>query len=224
MKKITAEELFNAGVHIGHKRQKVHPKAKKYIYTLNQGVSIIDVYKTAELLNSACEYISKLAREKKSLLIVATKRQAKGFIEGASERENLYYLTTKWIPGFLTNFSEMKKNLKKIKKMKDERDSGEWSKYPKHEQIKMEKKLNRIDLVYKHVENMTSLPDALFVVDIKRELNAVKEANSLSIPVVGICDTNANPSLVTYPIVANDDAPSSLEIIINAILTAFTQK
>lgn len=221
MKKITGEELFKAGAHIGHKRQKVHHKSKKYIHKYDRGVSIIDIYKTEELLHSAREYVTNLLKDKKTILVIGTKRQAKPILEKYLDDDNLFFLINKWIPGFLTNFSEMKKNLKNMTKMREEKESGEWKKYPKHEQVKMGKKLTRIENVYKSVENLKSLPNALFIIDAKRELNAINEARSLSIPTIAITDTNSDPSLVDYPIPANDDASSSLEIVIDSILDIY---
>ncbi|MGB9883551.1 MAG: 30S ribosomal protein S2 [Microgenomates group bacterium] len=215
------QELFDAGCHLGHKKNKIHPKAKKYIYTFEQGTSIIDLTKTAALLEKAKEFISQLAKEKKSLVVVATKKIASNLIGEICQTSNIAYINQKWPAGLLTNFETISKNIKKLKDMKKQKEDGEWKKFVKHEQIKLEKKLKKLEKFYGGIASLEKLPDALFIIDIKKEKNAVKEAKSMSIPIIAIVDTNVNPDQVDYPIPANDDSVSSIEYIVKEIVSAY---
>ncbi|MFQ5452541.1 MAG: 30S ribosomal protein S2, partial [Candidatus Paceibacterota bacterium] len=179
MKKVKPEELLSYGVHLGHKKQRVHPRARKFIHKIESGVSIIDLFQTAERLETACTIAKSLGKSKKVLLLVGTKRVARDVIRDAGQKHNLPYVSQKWVGGLLTNFAEISKNVKRIKDMRSEQDEGTWKKLPKHEQVALEKKLNRIASIYDGVVSMTELPDALFIVDIKKEKNAIMEARRL---------------------------------------------
>ena len=216
------ETLFKLGAHLGHRKNKVHPKAKKFIYKIENQVSIIDLTQTVSLLEKAKEYVNQLKKQKKSILFVGTKRSAATIINDLGEKNNLYYLTTKWPPGFLTNFEMfLKNNIQKMNKMREEKEKGKWQKFVKHEQIKLEKELRKIERVYQGVAAMKKVPDALFIVDIKRENNALDEAKKLNIPVIAIVDTNVNPDLVDYPIPANDDSVETVTYIIKEIVDSY---
>lgn len=215
------EELFNAGVHLGHKKNKIHPKAKKFIYTFNQNTSIINLEKTAELLEKAKEYLKNLKKNNKTILFVGTKKIASKILAKYCQENNLSYITSKWPAGLITNFETIYKNIKKLKKLKEEKQSGEWKKFVKHEQMKLEKKLKKLEKFYGGIENLTKLPDALFIIDIKKEKNALKEANQRKIPVIAIVDTNVNPDLVDYPIPGNDDSLTSVEYLVKDIIEAY---
>jgi len=217
------EELFAVGAHLGHKSNKIHPKAKKYIYTMDQGTSIIDLTKTAPLLEKAKQFVSSLAKNKKTLLIVMTKRVSAATVNEICQKNNIAHITVKWPAGLLTNFEMIIKNVKKLKKMKEEKENGDWSKFVKHEQMKLQKDLNKLEKFYGGISMLEKLPDAIFVVDIKKEKNAVKEARKIKIPVVAVVDTNVNPDLINYQIPGNDDAATSIEYFVKEIVNAYVR-
>jgi small subunit ribosomal protein S2 len=223
MSKTKPEELLAHGLHFGHKAQRVNPRAHKYIYKIENGISIIDLFKTAEELDKALDFVQKLGEENKTLLFVATKKQAKAVVNKLAKEHNVNFLTNKWVAGFLTNFDEIRKNTKKLVSMKEDKENGVWAQFPKHERFKLEKQLQRIAKNYEGVSTMDKLPDAMFLVDIKHEANAVGEAKDKNIPTVAIVDTNSDPYLVKYPIPANDDALSSIEYVVTKIMETYAK-
>lgn len=217
------EEMFAVGAHLGHKTNRVHPKANKFIYTIENGVSIIDLTKTNERLDKALSFINNLSKEGKILLVVVTKRVSSLFTMELCKENNIPYVSVKWPAGLLTNFDMIIKNAKKLAAMKEARDNGEWTKYVKHEQTQMAKEINRLERLYGGLVSVTKKPDALFVVDIKKEKNAVKEAHDTGIPVIALTDTNSDPDLVQFPIPANDDSATSIEYFVKKVIEAYTQ-
>ncbi len=215
------EQLFKLGAHLGHKTNRVHPKAKKYIYTIQNGVSIIDLTKTVDLLKKAKEFITKTAKERKTLLIVFTKKTANPVVFDLCQKNNIPVITVKWPAGLLTNFENIIKNVEKLKAMKEEKESGRWENFTKHEQVKLNKHLRRLEKFYGGILNLKKIPDVIFIVDIKKEKNAVKEAQRLGIPIVAVVDTNSDPTSVAYPIPANDDSTESANFFVNEIIEAY---
>ncbi|KKQ01799.1 MAG: 30S ribosomal protein S2 [Candidatus Roizmanbacteria bacterium GW2011_GWA2_36_23] len=215
------EELFQAGAHIGHKTNRVHPKAKKYIYTIQNGVSIIDLVKTAELLEKAKQFAKDLGQEKKKLLVVVTKRLNSVYTQELCQKYGIPHITMKWPAGLLTNFEMISKNVKKLKQMREDKDKGEWNKFVKHEQTNLNKLLVRLNKFYGGLENLEKLPDALFVIDIRKEKNAVEESREFNIPVIAVVDTNVNPDIIQYPIPANDDSITSIQFFMNQIIETY---
>lgn len=222
MKKSDPATLLSYGLHLGHKKTKVHPKSRQYIYKLENGTSIIDLFKTAELLDAAKAYMTELAKEGKVVLFVGTKKVAREALNGHNEKYNLIHMTNKWVGGFLTNFEEVSKNIIRMNELRKEQAEGAWNSMPKHERNAMEKKLNKIASIYDGVSTMDKLPDVVFIVDIRKEKNALTESIQLKIPTVAITDTNVDPDDVTYPIPANDDALTSVKFIIDEIVEAYT--
>ncbi len=218
------EELFVAQAHLGHKTNRVHPKSTKYIYTIENGVSIIDLAQTEQLLENAIEYVKLLAKEGKTLLIVATKKIAAGRIEELAKANNIAYITTKWPAGLLTNFESIKHNIKKLNDMKKGKLEGEWNKLVKHEQSRLNRELSKLERHYGGLVNITKIPDAMLVVDLKKEKNSVKEAIMMNVPLIGIVDTNVDPKGINYPIPANDDSLSSVEFIVAKLIDAYATK
>lgn len=218
------EELFNAQAHLGHKTNRVHPKAKQFIYRIENGVSIIDLTLTVNYLEEAKKYAEKLAQEGKTLVVVATKKIAAKEVEEECRKHNIHFITSKWPAGFLTNFETLLKNVKKLREMKAAKENGEWNKLVKHEQSELNKQLSKLERHYGGLINLDKLPDALFVIDVKKEKNAVKEANDMRIPTIAISDTNVSPDSVTYPIPANDDALPSIQYIVKEIISSYTKK
>ena len=221
---VQIEELFEAQAHLGHKTNRIHPRARKFIYKIENGVSIIDLTQTANYLEEAKKFVEKLAKESKTLVVVATKKVAAKEIEGECRKHNIPFITSKWPAGFLTNFETLLKNVKKLRDMKVAKEAGEWTKLVKHEQSKLNKELSKLERHYGGLVSLDKIPDALFVVDLKKEKNAVKEAKDINIPLVAITDTNVSPDLVTYPIPANDDALPSIQYIVRQIISSYTKK
>lgn len=223
MQQMSLTTLLEAGCHFGHKEDRWHPKASVFIYGPKDGIHIIDLAKTRDGLTVAANYIKQLAQDGKTVLVIATKRQAKGVVTEKAKEAGVYYLTNRWVGGFLTNFEEVKKNIGKLNAFKKGQETGEWNKYPKHERVQMEKEMRKLEIVYGGVTNLDRLPDAVFIVDIRKEHNAVSEATRRGIPIVSLVDTNSNPNLVQYVIPANDDAVGSIKLISDYILDAYKE-
>ena len=217
------KQLFDAKVHLGHKKSRVHPKAKKYIYTIDNGVSIIDLTKTLDLLKKALQFVQDLAKQNKVLLLVATKRIASDKIQELCQKYSLPYVCHKWPAGLISNFETINKNVKKLMQMNKDKEEGAWKKFVKHDRVNLEKQLTKLGKNYSGFIQMKKLPDAIFVADIKKEKNAVNEARSKLIPIIAIADTNVDPELVDFPIPANDDSLSSIEFLVNQIVETYVK-
>lgn len=213
-------EMLKAGVHFGHQKSRWHPKMKPYIFGVRNGVHIIDLEKTQEALATVLEYVKGLVANGKTILFVGTKRQAQAIVKAAAESCGMPYLTERWIGGFLTNFSEAKVRLKKYLTMRQEVASGEIEKYTKKEQLEFKKVLATMDKYLTGVANLTALPDAVFIADMRDSKIAVAEATQTGVPIIGVCDSNVNPLQADYPIPANDDAVNSIKIIVNLLAEA----
>jgi len=216
------KELFKLSAHLGHKSNRIHPKAKKFIYCMDNGVSIIDLTKTVQLLNQAKKFTADLAKESKKILIVATKKNVTSSTEKICQDKNLAYVTVKWPAGLLTNFETLLKNINKLKSMKEEKQTGGWTKFVKHEQVKLQKHLNRLEKFYGGLSSIDRLPDAIVIIDIKKEKTAVLEAIKMNIPLIAVVDTNVDPDEIKYPIPANDDSPETVEYIIKEIAASYS--
>ncbi len=221
MEEITLQALLEAGCHFGHKAERWHPKAKEFIYTKKDGIHIIDLVKTKTGLEAAAAFIKDLASQGKEVVFVGTKRQASGVVKQETSAVSAPYFVERWIGGFLTNWEQIKKNIDKILKMEADRASGAWKKFPKHEQVKMGRYLDRIKIYYGGVLSIKGVPQALVVVDVKKEEPAVREGKRVNVPVIGIVDTNADPTSIDYVIPANDDAVGSIQYIIHALASAY---
>ena len=216
------EELFAAGAHLGHKSNRVHPKTNKFIYSFENGVSIIDLTKTADYLEKAKKYVSELGTNEKILLVVCTKKIASNLTKELCTKNNLPFINTKWPAGLLTNFEMIIKNVKKLNSMKEEKEKGDWNKFVKHEQVKLDKELSKLEKFYGGIANLKKLPDALFIVDIKKEKNSVKESGEMKIITVAVTDTNANPDPINYPVPGNDDSITSIEFFLKEIIGSYS--
>lgn len=220
---IHLKDLLEAGCHFGHEVKRWHPKAKKYIYTARDNIHIIDLGKTREGLLEAANFAKNLGVKGKKLLFVGTKRQARLIIESEAKRVSAPYFDKRWIGGFVTNWTEIKKSIDKLNKMQQDKESGAWGKFVKHEQLLLERKRALLEKFYGGVKTLKELPDALFVVDIKKESAAVAEADSRSIPIIAIVDTNTDPTKIDYPIPANDDSVKSISLIVKYIADAYDE-
>lgn len=232
MREITLEELLEAGCHFGHQVTRSNPKARDFIFEARDNIHIIDLAKTKEGLEAAASYILSIAKkEDSSLVVIGTKRQARGIIEEsvrlAQDKgcgSGLFYVTNRWIGGTLTNFSEVAKNYKKLKDLTTRlQDEEEKAKYTKKEVGLWEKERQKLERFYGGVADMPKIPDALFIVDTHLEDLAVREAQRMEVTTVGIVDTNADPALIDYPIPANDDAVGSIKLIVSYIIDAWIE-
>ncbi len=219
----TLLEMLQAGVHFGHQRGRWHPKMQDFIFGVRNNVHIIDLEKTLEELNRTLEYVKNLAAEGKVILFVATKRQARDLVKSAALACGMPFLVERWIGGMLTNFDEVKKRLRKYNTMMEEIRSGEIEKYPKREQIKMKKEVEKMESYLAGIKDLDRMPDALYIADMRTEKTALVEADKKNVTVVGVCDTNVNPLDADYVIPANDDAVNSIKMMADLIATAVNE-
>lgn len=210
-------EMMEAGVHFGHKKERSHPKAKDFIFTLREGIFIIDLDQTNERLEKALSFLKKEIDEGRTVLFVGTKRQAREMVKNLAKEADAPYITQRWLGGTLTNFETIKKNIKELERLEEQVKTQEFVSLTKKEQKVITDKLAKLQEVFGGIRNLKSLPDALFIVDAHHENLAVMEANRMKIPVVAICDTDSDPTKITYPIPANDDAAKSLELIMGEV-------
>lgn len=218
----TVEQLFNLGAHLGHRKSRVHPKAYKYIHKVINGVSIIDLTKTVKLLNNAKSALAKEAKQGKKLLVVATKKNIAHTAAEICAEFNVPFTTSKWLPGLLTNFDTIIKNVQKLEKMKEQQANGEWDQFVKHERTKMSKELYRLERFYKGLVGLKKIPQMLLIVDTKKEKNAVTEARMYNLPIVAIVDTNANPEEINFPILMNDDSPEVVQHVLKELVETYS--
>lgn len=219
----TMQDLLSAGVHFGHKASRAHPKMKNYIFGARDGVDIINLEKSDQMLNQASQAAYELGKAGSVMLVIGTKKQARGIIESLAKEADTPFLTARWFGGLLTNFEELQRNFKKLISLKDEQTKGTLSRYTKKEQLLISKKLTKFEREAGGVIKLDKNPDAIFVVDAVADNTAVKEANKLGIKVFGICDTNADPFWFDYPVVGNDDGIKSIKLLCETIIRAYSQ-
>ncbi|MFA7662608.1 MAG: 30S ribosomal protein S2 [Patescibacteria group bacterium] len=214
-------EMLDAGVHFGHRESKAHPKMKPYVYTVSNGVQVINLAETARELKKATDFVTNLAKEGKTVLFLGTKAQVKKMIEENAQRAELPYVVNRWIGGTMTNFEMVSKQIKKFKKMLKESTTDAWDKYTKKEKSALQEEMEKLQRIFGGVQNLEKTPDAIFLIDCRREKNAFAEAIKCRIPIIALVDTNTNPEKVAYPIPANDDGVNSLKMIIKLIADAY---
>ncbi|MFC2021181.1 30S ribosomal protein S2 [Chloroflexota bacterium] len=214
---VSIKQLLEAGAHFGHQASRWHPGMKKYIFTKRDGIHIIDLEQTASMLTKACQFIEQVAAEGGKILFVGTKKQAQESVEEAAKRCGMYYVTQRWIGGVLTNFATIQSRIDYLVRLEDQQARGEFNRLPKKEALKLEKEISHLNQQMGGFKEMTSLPAAMFIVDLPKERIALAEANRVGIPVVAIADTSCNPDEVEYPIPANDDAIRTIKLICNKI-------
>lgn len=217
----TMQQLLEAGVHFGHQVRRGHPRMGEYIYGVRDGVHILNLELSEKKLKEAAEYVNQLGQQGKVILFVGTKKQAQPIVKEAAEKTDAPYMDFRWIGGFLTNFDEVKKNVKKLVDLSEKKEKGELSRYTKKEQLLISRKIEKFNHELGGIAKLEKLPDALFIIDCVGEKTAIAEANRIKIPIVAIADTNCNPALVDYPIPGNDDATKSIKIIVDAIASAY---
>ena len=220
MPRVELEALLHAGAHFGHITRRWNPKMKPYIFMERNGIHIIDLKKTQEMLESACNAVSNIVSQNRKPLFVATKQQAKDVVCEEAKRCNAFYVTERWLGGMLTNFTTIRKSVKRLTNIDKMESDGTFEKIVKKERLFLDRERQKLQNVLSGVVEMSRLPGLVFVVDVKKEAIAVKEAHRLGIPVVAIVDTNVDPDLIDYPIPANDDALKAVQCITKAIADA----
>jgi small subunit ribosomal protein S2 len=220
---IGVKELLDAGVHFGHQTKRWNPKMKPFIFDARNGIHIIDLSKTLSQLEAACNFLSAAVSKGGRVLFVGTKKQAQLAIKETAKETGQFYVTERWLGGTLTNFATIKRSIARLKEIQKMEADGSINNYVKQEQSVLRREAARLLKFFEGIHAMDKLPGAMFVVDIKREHNAVAEARRLKMPVVAIVDTNCDPDLVDYPIAANDDAIRSVRMILATIGQTVTQ-
>ena len=220
MSVISMKQLLEAGVHFGHQTRKWNPKMSKYIFNSRNDIHIINLEDTVVLIDKAYDYIKSVASEGKTILFVGTKKQAQKAIEDEAKRCGMYYINSRWLGGTLTNFKTIRSRVERLNKLENMEKVGEFNLLPKKEVIKLKAERDKLEKNLGGINEMTKLPDVLFVVDTKKEHIAVQEAKTLGIPVVALLDTNCDPEPIDYVIPGNDDAIRAVSLIAGAMANA----
>ncbi len=223
MPRTNFQDLLQAGAHFGHLARKWNPKMAPYIFIERNGIHIIDLHKTIVKIDEAAEVMKELARSGRRILFVATKKQAKDIIAEKAASVNMPYVTERWPGGMLTNFPTIRKAIKKMSTIDKMKEDGTYDKLAKRERLQIDRQRAKLEKNLGSIRDMSRLPSALFVVDIQKEANAVKEANRLGIPVIAMVDTCCDPTPIDYVIPANDDASKSIEYITDALCKAIQE-
>ena len=223
MLSIGIKELLESGVHFGHQTKRWNPKMKPFIFDARNGIHIINLSKTVEQLEAACNFLSTTVRKGGKIVFVGTKKQAQQCVKDTAKECGQFFVTERWLGGTLTNYATIKSSIKRLKEIEKMDTDGSINNYVKQEQSTIRREGARLNKYFDGLRGMDKLPAAMFVVDIKREHNAVAEAIKLKIPIVALVDTNSDPDLVDYPIAANDDAIHSVRMIMATIGQVITQ-
>jgi small subunit ribosomal protein S2 len=223
MTTIGVKELLEAGVHFGHQTKRWNPKMKPFIFDARNGIHIINLSKTEEQLQAALDFLATTVRKGGRILFVGTKKQAQICVKETAKETGQMFVTERWLGGTLTNFTTVKTSIKRLKEIEKWDTDGTLAGYGKQEQASIRREGARLFKYFDGLRDLDKMPGALFVVDVKREHNAVAEAKKLGIPVVALVDTNSDPEDATYPIAANDDAIRSVRLLLGAVSGAITQ-
>ena len=213
-------ELLEAGVHFGHQTQRWNPKMKPYIYGARNGIYVLDLRKTTDLLDKAYDVVRDYAARNKNILFVGTKKQAAEVIAEEAQRAGAYFINRRWLGGMLTNFDTIRSRVNKLRELEDFVSSGHIEKLPKTEIAQINRQISKLSKTLGGIKEMRGLPDLIFIVDQKKELIAIQEANKLNIPVICLADTNADPDGIDYIIPGNDDAIRSIKLIASKLADA----
>ena len=223
MSRTEFQELLDAGVHFGHLARKWNPKMAPYIFDQKNGIHIIDLHKTIVKIDEAAEEMKQLAKSGRKILFVATKKQAKDIVSEKATAVQMPSVTERWAGGMLTNFPTIRKAIKKMSVIDKMKEDGTFEKLAKRERLQIDRQRAKLEKNLGSIKDMSRLPSALFVIDIQKEANAVKEANRLNIPVFAMVDTCCDPTPVDYVIPANDDAAKSVECVMNVLCAAIAE-
>jgi small subunit ribosomal protein S2 len=214
------KQLLEAGVHFGHQTRRWNPKMKKYIFTERNGIYIIDLQKTVKKVDEAFHFVKDVAAEGGKILFVGTKKQAQDSVKEEAARAGMYFVNQRWLGGTLTNFQTIQKRVKRLKDIERMAEDGTFEVLPKKEVVGLRKELDRLEKFLGGIKDMKQLPDALFIIDPRKERIAVAEARKLNIPIVGIVDTNCDPDEIDYVIPANDDAIRAVKLLTSKMADA----
>ena len=220
MSVISMKQLLEAGVHFGHQTRRWNPKMKPYIYTSRNGVYIVDLNKTQAQIEAAYQELKRISEEGGKVLFVGTKKQAADTIEEQALRSGSFYVNKRWLGGLLTNFRTIQKRIKRLVEIEEMEASGKIEVYTKKEQANLRKEKAKLESSLGGIKEMKRLPDAIFVVDPKKEKICIQEAHTLGIPLIGICDTNCDPEELDYVIPGNDDAIRAVKLIVSKMADA----
>nr|YP_009654366.1 ribosomal protein S2 [Pleurostichidium falkenbergii]QCH39653.1 ribosomal protein S2 [Pleurostichidium falkenbergii] len=220
---VSLEELLEAGVHFGHQARRWNPKMFPYIYTERNGIHIIDLVQTAQLINDAYHFVKKCSQEGKTFLFLGTKRQAAGIVEREALRCNSFYVNQRWLGGMLTNWVTIKARVERLNQLEKKDQDGFIDNLPKKEASMIRKELDRLRKHLSGIKHMKNLPDLVVIVDQKKETTAIQECIKLGVPTVCMLDTNCNPEIVDVPIPANDDAIRSIRLVLSKISDAILE-
>ncbi len=220
---ISMNYLLEAGVHFGHQKRRWNPKMKEYIYTTRDDIYIIDLAKTVKKLEEAYEALKQIAADGGKILYVGTKKQAQEAVEEAATRTNMYFMNERWLGGTLTNFKTIRSRIRRLEEIEKQESDGTFDLLPKKEVIHIKKEYDKLNKNLRGIREMKKLPQALIIVDPRKEENAIKEAHILGIPVFGIVDTNCDPDVVDYVIPGNDDAVRAVKLLIGALANAIAE-
>ena len=220
---VSMNYLLEAGVHFGHQRRRWNPKMKEYIYTSRDDIYIIDLQKTSKLIEEAYEALKQIVEQGGTVLFVGTKKQAQEAMQESAERTGMYYVTERWLGGTLTNFKTIRSRVKFLEDIEKMEQDGTFDALPKKEVIKIKKEYEKLNKNLRGIREMKRLPQALVIVDPRKEDIAIKEAHILGIPVFGIVDTNCDPDVVDYVIPGNDDAVRAVKLLIGALTNAVAE-
>ncbi len=210
---ITMKSLLEAGVHFGHQKRRWNPKMQRYIFTHRNGIHIIDLQKTLNLVEEAAAFLSEVAASGRKILMVGTKKQAQDTIVTEAERSNSLHISNRWLGGTLTNFKTIQKRIDYLVDLETRREQGDFSTLTKKESLKIDEKINKLNRNLSGIKEMTEMPGAMFIIDVGREEIAVAEANRVGIPIVALVDSDCDPDLIDHPIPGNDDAIRSVRLI-----------
>lgn len=217
---VPLKDLLEAGCHFGHQSRRWHPKMALYIWQARDGVHIFDLAKTREKLAEACQAVKELVSKEGRVVFVGTKRQAQAIVKEEAEKKGVPYVVNRWLGGLITNWGQVSKSIEKLLEMKEKKEKGEYEKYTKKENVLIDREIARLERFFGGLTSLKKIPDAIFVVDVKKEKAAVKEAQIKGVKIFAIVDSNTDPSGIDYVIPANDDAMRSIKLIVEKFAEA----
>ncbi len=220
---VAMKQLLEAGVHFGHQTRRWDPRMAEYIFQARNGIHIIDLQKTSKKLDEAYEFMREQAEEGKTILFVGTKKQAQDCTKEAAEKSGMFYVNQRWLGGTLTNFKTIRTRVQRLKDLEEMEQNGTFEVLPKKEVVLLKKEMEKLEKNLGGIKEMTDIPGVLFVVDPKKEHNAILEARKLNIPIIGLVDTNCNPEDVDYVIPGNDDAIRAVKLVTDVMANAIIE-
>ncbi len=215
------QEMLEAGCHFGHKASKWHPKMAPYIYAEKDGIHLFDLPKTAQLLEAACQFVYKLGKEGKTMIIVGTKKQAREFVREAAVEAGCFHISARWMGGLLTNWSQVSRSIKRMEEIKEGLATDKYKGYTKYERVQLEKEQIKLERFFGGLKGLRQQPDCLLIVDPKKEDIAVTEARNVGVPVMAVIDTDSDPRTVDMVVPGNDDAAKSIKYFLDQLAAAY---